>query len=127
MIVVDASVLASALIDDTEDGDVARARLQDDRDLHAPHLVDVEVLSVLRRARAEARRLASALDALDALRLMRYPHRPFSRRIWELRDNVTPYDAAYVAIAEMLGCALVTADARLARATGPRCLIEVVG
>jgi predicted nucleic acid-binding protein len=123
-------VLAVALADDGEDGDAARARLASDPELHAPHLVDLEVLSVLRRqAGAElldARRAGLALQDLLSLPVTRYPHLPFAPRVWELRTNLTPYDAAYVALAESLGCVLVTADARLARAPGIRCGVEIV-
>ena len=122
-------MLAVALADDGADGDAARARLARDPALHAPHLVDLEVLSVLRRQAAgllDARRAGFALDDLVDLPLVRYPHAGFARRVWELRGNLTPYDAAYVALAEALGCPLVTADARLARAPGTRCDVEVL-
>lgn len=130
MIVVDASVLVNAVADDAPEGDMARARLLAAAGLHAPHLVDLEVLSVLRRAVAarklDARRAKLAIDDLVDLRLTRYPHVPFVRRIWELRENLTPYDAAYVALAEELDCPLVTADARLAQAPGLPCEVEVL-
>ncbi|MGH2728460.1 MAG: type II toxin-antitoxin system VapC family toxin [Actinomycetota bacterium] len=104
--VVDASVLAVALADDSRDGDLVRSRLAADPFLHAPHLVDLEVLSLLRlRVRTEdldKRRADLALADLEELPLTRYPHLPFARRVWELRRNVTPYDAAYVALAEAL-------------------------
>ena len=129
MIVVDASVLATSLGDDGPDGDQARARLRGER-LTAPELVDLEVVSVLRRqVRAGAldiRRAALALADLGVLPLRRTPHRPLLARCWELRDNLTIYDAAYVALAEALGVLLLTGDARLARATGPACTIEVL-
>lgn len=129
MIAVDASVLATALADDGDDGDLARRRLAE-CSLHAPHLVDLEVLSVLRRQAAsghlDARRLALALTDLAALPLTRYPHLGFTPRIWQLRDNLTPYDAVYVALAETLECPLVTADQRLARAPGVSCPVEVL-
>lgn len=131
MIVVDASVLANALADDTEDGDAVRARLLDEVELHAPHVIDLEVLSVLRRAvgadKLELRRAQLALDDLIDLRLTRYPHAPFARRIWSLRQNLTPYDAAYVTLAEELDCPLVTADGRLARSPRLPCEVELVG
>ncbi len=123
-------MLAVALADDGEDGDAARARLVSDPELHAPHLVDLEVLSVLRRHVAagllDARRAGLALHDLVSLPVTRYPHVPFAPRVWELRSNLTPYDAAYVALAESLGCVLVTADARLARAPGTHCAAEVM-
>lgn len=130
MIVVDASVLAVALADDGLDGDHARARLRGEH-LTAPELLDLEVASVLRRQLREgaidARRAALALADLTALPVQRAPHRPLLTRCWELRDNLTIYDAAYVALAEALRASLLTGDRRLARATGPRCHIEVLG
>ena len=129
MLVVDASVLAVALADDGEDGDQARARLRGER-LAAPELVDLEVASVLRRqARAgavDARHTELALADLVALPLLRAPHRPLLARCWELRDSLTVYDAAYVALAEALSAPLLTGDRRLGRAAGPRCQIEVL-
>jgi predicted nucleic acid-binding protein len=129
VIVVDASVLATALGDDGLDGDRARSRLRGER-LNAPELVDLEVASVLRRqARSGAvddRRAALALADLAAMPLQRAPHRPLLVRCWELRDNLTIYDAAYIALAEALAVTLLTSDERLARAPGPRCRIEVL-
>lgn len=129
MIVVDASVLAVALGDDGAEGERARLRLSDEV-LAAPELVDLEVVSVWRRQVAAkqmtARRAALAISDLQILPLQRSPHRPLLGRIWELRHGVTPYDAAYVALAEGLDTVLVTADARLARAPGVRCEIEAM-
>jgi predicted nucleic acid-binding protein len=129
VIAVDASVVAVALADDGRDGDHARARLRGER-LTAPELVDLEVTSVWRRRMREgaidARRAALALADLAALPLRRAPHRPLLARCWELRDNLTIYDASYVALAEALGVTLLTGDGRLARAAGPRCHIEVL-
>ena len=130
MIVVDASVLATALADDDEDGDFARARLSQDPDLHAPHLLDAEVLSALRGQALAGllgnRRAGQALADLVALPIARYPHLPFASRVWELRESVTAYDALYVALAEALDAPLLTADARLSRAAGPRCEVELM-
>jgi predicted nucleic acid-binding protein len=130
VIVVDASVLAVALGDDGTDGQEARQRLGDET-LVAPELVDLEVVSVWRRhvaaTRMSARRAASAVADLADLPLRRSSHQPMLHRIWELRRVVTPYDAAYVALAEALGVVLVTAEARLSRASGMHCQIEVVG
>ena len=129
MIAVDASVVAVALADDGPDGDQARARLRGER-LTAPELVDLEVTSVWRRqvrdGAMDARRAALALADLTALPLRRAPHRALLARCWDLRDNLTVYDAAYVALAEALEVTLLTGDGRLARATGPRCHIEVL-
>lgn len=130
VIVVDASVLAVALGDDGPDGDRARARLHGE-ELAAPELIDLEVTSVLRgRARAHAldeRRARLAMDDLADLPLRRAPHLPLLRRCWELREDLTPYDAAYVALAEALEVTLLTGDGRLARAPGPRCSVELLG
>jgi predicted nucleic acid-binding protein len=129
VIVVDASVLATSLGDDGPDGDRARARLRRER-LTAPELVDLEVVSVWRRqvsaGAMDERRAVLALADLGTLPLRRAPHRPLLARCWELRDNLTIYDAAYVAVAEALRAPLLTGDARLARATGPTCTIEVL-
>jgi predicted nucleic acid-binding protein len=129
MIVVDASVLATALGDDGADGRRARDRLSGER-LSAPELIDLEVTSVFRRLCAaqqlDPARANQALEDLDALRLDRVPHRPLLRRCWELRHNVTVYDAAYIALAEILDATLITADQRLANASGSTCAIEVL-
>ena len=129
MIVVDASVVAPALADDGEDGDRARDRMRGEQ-LTAPELVDLEVVSTLRRAtrsgRLEERRSAQALVDLAALPLRRVPHLPLLPRVWELRDNLSAYDASYVALAEALDALLLTADGPLGRATGIRCDVEVM-
>lgn len=129
MIVVDASVIVTALADDGPDGDRARGRLRDDR-LIAPHLVDLEVASAWRRLAVagdlDDRRAQLALEDLRALRMERVSHGPLLSRCWELRDNLTVYDAAYVALAEVLDVTLLTADARLAAAPGARCHTELI-
>jgi predicted nucleic acid-binding protein len=129
VIVVDASVVVVALADDARDGDFARARLRGER-LSAPELLDLEVVSVLRRqvrrGEIDVRRAALALDDLAMLPLERAPHRPLISRCWRLRENVTMYDAAYVALAEAMGVTLLTGDRRLAGATGPECRIELL-
>jgi predicted nucleic acid-binding protein len=130
VIVVDASVLAVALGDDGIDGRSARERLAGET-LVAPELVDLEVVSVWRRHVAAklmpARRAAGALADLADLPLRRSSHQPLLDRIWDLRHVVTPYDAAYIALAEALDVVLVTADARLSRASGVNCEIEIIG
>lgn len=128
MLVVDASVLVVALADDGTDGDVARARLRGE-ELAAPELIDLEVASVLRGQLAgghlDLRRAELALADLSDVPMARVPHRRLVARCWELRSNLTVYDAAYVSLAEALDATLLTGDARLARAAGPRCSIEV--
>lgn len=129
MIVVDASVLAVALGDDGADGLRARGRLTAET-LASPELIDPEVVSVWRRHVAAylmtARRAREAVSDLEDLPLRRCSHRPLLSRMWALRHVVTPYEAAYVALAEVLELTLVTADTRLARAPGVRCEIEVL-
>ena len=129
MIVVDASVLAPALADDESDGALVRARLHGEQ-LAAPELIDLEVISTLRRAaragRLDDQRSGQALADLAVLPLKRVPHLPLLSRIWELRENLTAYDAAYVALAEALGALLLTADKTLSRASGVRCAVEVL-
>jgi predicted nucleic acid-binding protein len=129
VLVVDASVIATALGDDGRDGDRARTRLRGET-LTAPELLDLEAASVLRRQVAfgalPARRAELALTDLDALPLQRVQHRFLLRRCWQLRDNFSIYDAAYVALAETIGSDLLTGDGKLARAPGPRCRVEVL-
>lgn len=129
MLVIDASVLAVALLDDGQDGDTVRDRLRGEQ-LAAPALIDLEVASVwrglARGGHLDPRRVRLALDDLQELPLQRVEHTSLLVRCWELRDNLTIYDAAYVALAEALQAPLLTGDRRLARSTGPRCTIEVV-
>ena len=125
MIVVDASAALSALLNDG----AARDHLSDQL-LHAPHLIDSEVASGLRR-RVSAGSLDagagwSALDVWRRLGILRHPVFPLLERVWVLRDNVSAYDASYIALAEALDCDLLTADARLSRAPGIECSITVV-
>lgn len=130
MIVADASVIAPALADDGTDGRAARQALRAGRPVHVPHLLDFEVLSVWRRdvraGRLATERARQARRDMVDLPAMRHPVALIVERIWELRDNVTSYDASYVALAEALGCTLVTGDGRLASAPGPTCRIEVL-
>jgi predicted nucleic acid-binding protein len=130
VIVLDASVLANVIADDGPEGQRARAGLRRAGALVAPDLVDVETVAVLRkRWRAgtiSEGRFAVAVRDLEDIDLERYPVLRLMRRAFELRANVTPYDAAYVALAEILGCELWTADQRLAKAPGPACPIRVL-
>ena len=129
MIVPDASALLTALADDGPDGIRARRALRGQQ-LIAPELVDLEVASALRGREAAGKvgqeRASLALEALRALPMRRIGHVLLIGRCWELRHNLTVYDASYVAVAEATGARLVTSDARLARSAGPRCLIEVL-
>jgi predicted nucleic acid-binding protein len=130
MIVVDASALLEVLLR-TPAAMAVEARLfGSDVTLHAPHLLDVEVAQVVRRYAARGEiddaRGRAALDDLADLPLHRYPHDIFLPRIWDLRANVTAYDAAYIALAEALDAPLITRDQRLAAAPGHRARVEVV-
>lgn len=127
-LVVDASMVVAALVDSGTDGRWAEALLASGP-LAAPHLLMVEAANILRRSAAsgaisaEQASMAHA-DLLD-LRVELFPYAPFAARIWELRENVTCYDAWYVAVAETFNAPLATLDARLANAPGPRCRFMV--
>jgi predicted nucleic acid-binding protein len=125
MIVADASAALSALLHDGP----ARELLGREQ-LHVPHLIDVEIASALRRAAAvrtvPAARGSRLLRTWAELGVTRYAAHTLLPRIWQLRDNFTAYDAAYVALAEALNCTFVTADARLSRSSGLRCPVTVV-
>lgn len=130
MIVVDASALLEALLR-TPAADALERRLFDDRQtLHAPHLLDIEVAQVIRGYAAAGdiapERGRAALADLDDFPLHRYPHAFLLPRVWELRSNLTAYDAVYVALAEVLDASLLTRDRRLAAATGHQARIELV-
>ena len=129
MIVVDASVLTPGLLYDDARGDLIRRRLAGER-LTAPGLVDLEVISslrhVVRGGKATAERAKRALRDLVELPLERVQHGDLAHRIWELRDNLSAYDASYVALAERLDTLLLTADAAFARAPGIGCKIELL-
>ena len=130
MIVVDASVLAPALAYDTPEAARTRVQLGDQENLFAPEIVDLEVAAVwrgaLRAGRLDDDRAQLAFTDLAALRLIRASHQPFMARVWELRHNLTPYDAAYVALAETLDATLLTADRKLTRAPSLRCEVELI-
>lgn len=125
MIVLDASAALSALLN----AGAARESVASEQ-LHVPHLVDSEVASSLRRHVATGLITANdgwaALDTWRRLGLTRYGTHGLLERIWALRDNLSAYDAGYVALAESLDCALITADGRISRAPGIRCPITVV-
>lgn len=130
MPVVDASVLVEYLADSTR-AELAQRLLREHRGrLWAPHLVDAEVGHVLRRGvrngGIEAEAARQALEELSLMPVRRARHRPLIPRAWELRDNLSFYDALYVALAEILEQPLLTFDARLARASGIRAEVEVL-
>lgn len=120
MIVLDASAVVEWLLRRPLADDVERRLAQGAPSLHAPHLLAVEVAQVVRRAHRaghlSAARGAQALEALAALDVATYPHEPLLPAIWRMRDNLTAYDAAYVAVAAVLDAPLLTLDARLAAA-----------
>ncbi len=125
MIVVDASAAVAALLN----AGPARQALAEQQ-LHAPHLIDAEVASGLRR-KVIAKEIPAdagwnALDTLRRLGMTRYPGFSLLDRVWELRENLSAYDATYIALAERLACGLLTADARLSRAPGVRCPVTVL-
>ncbi|HUA96351.1 MAG TPA: type II toxin-antitoxin system VapC family toxin [Acidimicrobiales bacterium] len=125
MIVLDASAAISALFN----AGPARQTLAEEQ-LHVPHLIDSEVANTLRRevaiARIEPGDAWTALDRWGRLGISRYAIFPLLGRVWELRANLSAYDASYVALAESLDCPLLTADVRLSRSPGIRCPVTVV-
>ncbi|MDQ4070164.1 MAG: type II toxin-antitoxin system VapC family toxin [Actinomycetota bacterium] len=129
MLVVDASSLYE-VVADTARADDVRARLALDADHVAPSLIDVEVVSVIRRhhivGRLDSTAAAQAVEDLRDWPGERFAHRPLLDRVWELRQSVRAWDAFYVALAEVMQATLITSDSRLARAPGPKCSIEVV-
>lgn len=128
-IVVDASAVLEVLLRTGRAEAISRRILADAAALHAPHLLDVEVAQVLRRyARSREVGIARATQALSDfmdVRVERYAMEPLLGRIWALRDIMTAYDAAYIALAEALDAPLLTCDARLASSTGHRASIEL--
>ncbi|MGI8522972.1 MAG: type II toxin-antitoxin system VapC family toxin [Nocardioides sp.] len=123
-LVVDASMIVAALVDDAGPGEWARAELESP-DLVSPHLMPAEVTNVLRRlvalGRLPSQVAATAGSELALLTVELVPFAPCADRAWALRDNLTTYDAWYVALAELHGAPLATLDHRLVRADGPRC------
>jgi len=126
VIVVDTSAAIAALAARPPVVDLV-ARLQDDGDLHAPHLIDVEVIHALRQLIAAGEltedRAADVRSDFADLAIVRYANHPLADRMWELRQNLSAYDAAFVALAEALGASLVTCDGRLA--SGHQARIEL--
>jgi predicted nucleic acid-binding protein len=128
-VVVDAGVLAVALIDDASPGHRVRQRLLGET-LAAPEIIDLEVANVVRKyligGRVDLGRASQAITDLELLPMTRVAHRALLARIWALHDNVASYDAAYVACAEALNIPMLTADVRLTKAPGPRCAFELL-
>lgn len=128
--VVDASAAVAMLTDSGAAGEWAAAELQDHQ-LAGPHLIHAEAANVLRRSAVAGQisqdTAAQAYGDLLKLRIRLYPYAPFAERIWELRANLSAYDAWYVSIAELLDAELVTLDHRLTRAHGPRCAFVAYG
>jgi predicted nucleic acid-binding protein len=130
IVVLDASAAVEVLLRTARGGPLAGPLLSWETSLHAPHLLDVEVAQVLRRfvARGELapERARQALQDLADLPCERYPHDFLLVRAWELRENLTAYDAVYVALAEILGATLLTTDGRISRAPGHSASVEVI-
>ncbi|MDQ6725765.1 MAG: type II toxin-antitoxin system VapC family toxin [Actinomycetota bacterium] len=126
MVVVDTSAIVTLLIE--EPPVPALASRLSDLHLHAPHLIDVEFLHAVRRLVATRRITLAQARLIRAdfagLRMTRYPHGLLLDRMWDLRDNLSAYDAAFVALSEALDLPLVTTDARLARAPGHHAVVE---
>jgi predicted nucleic acid-binding protein len=129
VIVLDASAAVDWLLQTSAGRQIEERIYARNESLHAPHLLDLEVAQVLRRLVREtvisALRAEEAIQDLMDLRVTRYPHFVFLSRIWQLRHNLSAYDAAYVVLAEKLSATLVTRDARLASASGRAVEIEL--
>lgn len=132
MIVLDASAVVAMLVGPGRGAERIREKIEaPNESLHVPHVMDLEVLHALRRqvllGTLSRERSSEALEDLENITFVRYPHAAFLGRIWRLKNNLTAYDAAYVALAEALDAPLVTMDARLAQAPGIRAAVEVYG
>jgi predicted nucleic acid-binding protein len=129
VIVLDASAVVDWLLQTAAGQRIERRIYSRNQSLHAPHLLDLEVAQVLRRLVREgsvsARRADEAIEDLLDLRITRYPHSVLLPRIWQLRHNLSAYDASYVVLAEQLGAVLLTRDKRLTVASGHAVPIEL--
>ena len=129
MIVLDASAVLDWLLQTAVGHEIEKRIYGRGESLHCPHLLDLEVAQVLRRLVNERvvsqQRAGEAIDDLMDLRITRYPHSVLLPRVWQLRHNLTAYDAAYVALAESLHATLITRDARLGSAVGRTMPVEV--
>lgn len=121
MLVIDTSAVLAALAERSPDPELVR-RLADDGDLHAPHLIDVEILQALRGlvrgGKLSEDRAADLRTDVAAMPITRYGHEPLVDRAWTLRHNLTAYDAVFIALSEALEVPLITCDSRLAAAPG---------
>ena len=130
MIVLDASAVIELVLSKPAADVIRRRLLWAKETLHAPHLLDLEVIQVVRRHLSKGEidllRAEIALADFADLPIVRYPHGRNLPRIWELRNNLTAYDAAYVALAEMLDAPLLTCDRRLASAAGHHARVDLI-
>jgi predicted nucleic acid-binding protein len=129
MIVLDASAAVDWLLQTPAGQHIEKRLYSRNETLHAPHLIDLEITQVLRRLALQGlvsvHRADEAVRDLLDLRISRYPHVVLLPRIWQLRHNFSAYDAAYIVLAEKLGAAIVTRDARLASASGHAASVEI--
>jgi len=130
VIVLDASAAVEFLLQTQAGSRIGHRIFSAEESLHAPHLIDAEIVQALRRLAAANAispvRIQQVLRDLMVLRLRRYRHKPLLPRVWELRSNLTAYDALYVALAEVLGATLLTRDGGIASAPGVRARIQLI-
>lgn len=130
MIVVDSSIILEILLRTKSAHGIEKKIFSRGQTLHAPHLIDIEIAQVIRRytlaGHVTPERGSQAIEDLMDLRMSKYTHDILLPRIWELRTNMTAYDAAYVALAEILDSPLLTRDAKLARSVGSSAKIQLI-